>query len=508
MLSLPRRPRYAVSSASDRGEGPVSYIAVALLVSLLVGALVVTNVPVTVASAIKTAVCKVAAGSWCDTPEKAAEGRGTSGGGRPVTVAAPQNGGQKKDDGNCWSWADWACGAVDGLRLGSWDVIKDTWDGITFTGCLVHICSHDGFTSNWSSIGALFTTDPRETGKAILDEATKPIRDDWNNGHKVRAVFRAIPTTLGVVFGGKGLTKLKNLKGKNRSRGKDKEPDPPARLDAPEVIERRAEEAGRRGDVEGAEEALEDAEQHRRELLEAAEKDQSKVSMGERAKAQATVRAAKRAVADAKVRKVLMRTPTGRWANDILNRYNVEVRYESDGGSYYIPTVNQIHVSTSKGGSKPKGERSPEDVRSPESLAVILVHEANHVEYEHTGRVPPRTVPRDKYLKSRVREEAEGTAREVEQVYELRPLGVKVGAGIAEDIYDRGYHRARRQAIERGEKLTEAELHEIGRKGAVDALEEAFHAGRFRTSNTGETYPDYYGKYWDQANGWSKPPVD
>ncbi|WP_285494341.1 hypothetical protein [Actinomadura sp. NBRC 104425] len=461
----------------------------ALLVGLLVGALVVTNVPVTVVSTIKTAVCKVASGSRCDTPEKAGENPGTAGGGRPETVAAPQRGGEKKDDGNCWSWADWACGAVDGLRLGTVDLFTDAWDGVAFAGCLAHLCSHDGFKSNWSGIGALFTTDPRDTARVIVDETTKPIRDDWNNGHKVRAVFRAVPAGLGLIFGGKGLNKLKNLKNRDRA------PDPPP-LDPPQVIERRAVEAARRGDVETAQKALEDARRHLRRIWEAGADDPTRVSMGERARVRSTVRAAERAVKDAKIRKVLLQTPTGRWANDILNRYNVDVFYTTKSGTFYSPESNQIVISNYK---------DVDEALSPEEEAIDLVHEANHVLYDHTGKSPELSQPRDKYVDGLHQEEAEGVVRQLEMTFDLREQGAKLDVLPVEETYYRGFHRAVAEAERRGEKLTDAERRRIGRKGAVDALLKELRAGRHRTSTTNERYPDYYGKQWDRANGWSKP---
>ncbi|MEU6041107.1 hypothetical protein ABZ801_37525 [Actinomadura sp. NPDC047616] len=482
--------------ATDRGEGPASYLAVVLLVGLLVGALVVANVPVSVTAGIKAAVCKVVSDSRCDTPEEAGGGSGAAGDGRRGVSAAPRDSG-KKDDGNCWSWAHWACSAVDGLRLGTGDVLTDAWDGVTFVGCLAHICSHDGFKSNWSGIGALFTTDPRVTAKTMWDESTKPIRDDWNNGHKVRAVFRAVPTVLGTVFGGKGLTKLKHLK--------DKKPDPPPPRDPPDVIARRAGEAARRGDVDAADKALADAERHLRELREAAADDPARVSFGDMSKARAAVWEARRAAKDARIRKILLQTPSGRWANDILNRYNVEVVYRSRGGTEYFHDSNRVMMSTSRGGSTPEEELLPENALSPEEQAVDLVHEANHVEYDHTGRSAAISLPRDKFVDGLLREEAEGVARQVEMTYELRAHGARLDVTDMEDVYSRGYNRAVGQAERRGEALTDADRQRIGRKGAVDALEQAFRSGRFRTSSTNETYPEYYGKQWDRANGWSTP---
>ncbi|RAY11554.1 hypothetical protein DPM19_30090 [Actinomadura craniellae] len=193
-----------------------------MLVAVLVGALVTSNIPARIYTGVGTAICEVSQDPGCDRPSPSVVQ--VSGGPRdPAHLPAHQLAGQESpDDGNCWDWLSWACSAVDGLRLGTWDVITDAWDGITFVGCLVHICSHEGFKSNWGSIGALFTTNPLTTLETIWNEATEPVRTDWNEGREVRAVFRAIPSVLGIVFGGKGLTKLKNL-----GKGDQKPPDPP-----------------------------------------------------------------------------------------------------------------------------------------------------------------------------------------------------------------------------------------------------------------------------------------
>jgi ribosomal-protein-alanine N-acetyltransferase len=61
------------------------------------------------------------------------------------------------------------------------------------------------------ALGHFFTTNPWTTATTIWDQTTKPIRDDWSNGHKVRGTFRTIPTILGFVFLGKGLSKLGEL---------------------------------------------------------------------------------------------------------------------------------------------------------------------------------------------------------------------------------------------------------------------------------------------------------
>lgn len=54
MLSLPRR--------TDQGEGSISYVAVVLLIAVIIGALVVSPLPVQVSGGTTAAVCEVTGG--------------------------------------------------------------------------------------------------------------------------------------------------------------------------------------------------------------------------------------------------------------------------------------------------------------------------------------------------------------------------------------------------------------------------------------------------------------
>ncbi|MFF5262263.1 hypothetical protein ACFY4C_25280 [Actinomadura viridis] len=194
------------SSPADRGEGAVSFIAVIALLSLLVAAAVVA-VPDGVRSELRQAVCAASGQRDCTTAPAAA-GVGTPGAAGP---ASDRPGAHRPPDGNCGNRLDWLCATVDGLRLGSWDALKGLWEGVTFTTCLAHICSHPAFKDGWAGLGDLIAH-PIDSAQTIWDDTTKPVRDDWNGEHKVRAVARTVPTALGIVFGGKGITKIGKLK--------------------------------------------------------------------------------------------------------------------------------------------------------------------------------------------------------------------------------------------------------------------------------------------------------
>ncbi|MBC6458639.1 ADP-ribosyltransferase [Actinomadura sp. HBU206391] len=200
-----------LSANTDRGEGALSYLVVSLLVAVLVGALLASGLPTDVSARFQAATCQVLRHE-CPPEGTVPAGSLRGGGGSAPAGGRPDAAGSvEQAGGNCWQWAGWFCAALDGLRLGSWDIVKDTWEGATYVGCLFHLCSHGGFRSDWAGIGALFTTNPLTTLDAIWDGATHEIFADWNDERKVRAVFRAVPSVLGIVFGGKGLTKLNKL---------------------------------------------------------------------------------------------------------------------------------------------------------------------------------------------------------------------------------------------------------------------------------------------------------
>ncbi|MBC6458960.1 TMEM165/GDT1 family protein [Actinomadura sp. HBU206391] len=183
----------------------MSYLALCTLFAVLVGAFFASGVPTRLSTGPDAALCLIFHQN-CQ-PEGSFSGLGNTSADRYKTAQSTNPG--KGGDGNCWTWADRFCQVVDGVRLGVWDTFKDIWDGVRLGGCLAHnLCKHSDFKSSWVSIYKLFTTNPVDTGSSMLDEATKPIRDDWNNERKLRAVTRAAPSVASVIFGGKGITKI------------------------------------------------------------------------------------------------------------------------------------------------------------------------------------------------------------------------------------------------------------------------------------------------------------
>jgi hypothetical protein len=123
--------------------------------------------------------------------------------------------------------------------------------------------------------------------------------------------------------------------------------------------------------------------------------------------------------------------------------------------------------------------------------AAVVVHEANHARYTVEGRhADPKKLDRAAYVSAAIAEEADGTVQQILAAKEFRAGGRDLGRQPAEDAYDAAYV----QAIQNGETLGEA------KRAAAAAVRREFDSGVLRTSNSGQSYPDYYGHYWDKVN--------
>lgn len=123
--------------------------------------------------------------------------------------------------------------------------------------------------------------------------------------------------------------------------------------------------------------------------------------------------------------------------------------------------------------------------------APTLVHEANHAKYSKEGRsADPKELSRDDYVRGAIAEEADGVVQQVKAAKEFRAAGQDVAEQPGEDAYTSAYE----QAIKDGKSTTEAE------SAGLRAVTDEFYNGGFITSTNGQSYPDYYGSYWDSVN--------
>ncbi|MBC6460988.1 hypothetical protein [Actinomadura sp. HBU206391] len=478
-----------------------------LLVATVVSALVMSSIPGGVTDHMRDAVCRVGGAECADPRSGAGGGPGAEPAGGPVggspdePGAGPVSGADDRRDTESVYVAEepptdggaapeeptdtyWSCGWVQedcafgqGVYRGSADIVTGTWDGATFVGCLVHICSHGAFKDGWSGIGSLFTTDPRDALKSMWDDSTKDIRQDWNNGHKRTAAGRAVPAVLGMAGGigwfGRGTKLLRSLR----------VPHLPLKAQrAAETAADQAASAARAGDPDGARQAAAKADAEADEAESAAAENPTSESKTAAANARQAASEADGAVLYAVARMLAARTKTGKKALSIIDEYRVKVTVSKGGGTHFWAESNTIHLDTRQ-----------HDVNGWRVME--LSHEALHALWVHTGRSASpkvRTMGREEWLDAMMWEEAEATSWQLETAYELRRLGVDTPAHPLRDVY----WEAVRMAEKNGEDGTAA---------GIQALYVAHRSGKVRTSGSGERYPDAYGKRWDNANAQQGP---
>ncbi|MFT4286421.1 hypothetical protein [Nocardioides sp.] len=120
-----------------------------------------------------------------------------------------------------------------------------------------------------------------------------------------------------------------------------------------------------------------------------------------------------------------------------------------------------------------------------------LVHEANHARYSTEGRsADVQNLSRDQYVHDMIAEETDGTVQQIQAAQEFRAAGYDVSSQPGEDQYTAAYDAA----VQAGASDEEA------RQAGYDAVEQEFYNGGFVTSTNGQSYPDYYGGFWDRAH--------
>jgi hypothetical protein len=347
------------------------------------------------------------------------------------------------------------CDAVHGLGAGTADTVKDTLDGAKLLLCTTHVCGGEEFDNSLASWRALVTTHPLDTIHQAWEQATGEIEVDWNTDHEVRAVFRVPPAILGTVFGGKGLGGLRRL---NAGGGRDAGPV-----------------RSRPGDPGDPDATIPDGVLPGQDRPHGAEvPDQARHHSS--------------------VRQWLVNTEVGRAAQAVVDRTRTKVSYVTGGGTYYDPVAKRIVIDTLASDGTPK---------SLDRVAQEFVHEAEHLRYHDQGLTAgsPKAHSREEYVKLKLDEEAAATLKEIEWVGQERARGRALPPVRGEAEYMKGYRSAVHSAAERarrqGRTLTAEERDDVGRVGGERALLIEFYEN-LRTSNTGEPYKDYYGRYWDE----------
>ena len=180
------------------------------------------------------------------------------------------------------------------------------------------------------------------------------------------------------------------------------------------------------------------------------------------------------------IRTLLHGSPTGQEALAIFDDNSVNVRFASGEGSYFDPATNTMTLDT--------GE-------TPMESALTFVHEMGHAEYHHNGTGADINGPRDDYVNGMVAEEADGTVRSIQAQQELENAGYDAGSTSfpLQNQYENAYDQAVANEQAANPNATPEHLDAVGRQAGADRVEQGFHNGEVQTSNTGDSYPDYYG---------------
>lgn len=170
----------------------------------------------------------------------------------------------------------------------------------------------------------------------------------------------------------------------------------------------------------------------------------------------------------------LLDTPRGRAVLDWMARNDIAIVVDpNETGAYYDASTNTMTL----GG----GYVDPS----------TIIHEASHAEWDATdNQVVATEVSKDEYVDHAIDNETEAVTEEVYYAQERRAQGHDVPVDRAEQDYQAAYD----EAIDSGASAEEAD--QAGR----GAIRELFTSGYYETSTTGQSYPEYYGSYWDSVN--------
>jgi hypothetical protein len=197
----------------------------------------------------------------------------------------------------------------------------------------------------------------------------------------------------------------------------------------------------------------------------------------------------------ARMRRDLANSPTGRHSLEVLDRYNIPVRFDTSDGYYYDPGTNTITMNPNM---------------DPDFQTTGLVHESNHGQSRNEGNQPnASTMSRQDYIDASLREEAHGDALANQARREMAAGGHTFGAvpTQSQPFYDAGYNQGVANAQAANPNATPEELDAAGRAAGEQAVQNAYNNGQIQTSTPGNPpYPQFYGSEWDRINGVTPSP--
>jgi len=173
-------------------------------------------------------------------------------------------------------------------------------------------------------------------------------------------------------------------------------------------------------------------------------------------------------------KKLLKETPEGAAIVKFLEDTKMPVEYDSSDGYYYHPTLKKIVL----------------DANTAELMALKLAHEANHAMAAAAGKTPDIN-----------KETRDDSGRKLA----LAKKGKTITATFPlEGEYVAAYNKAVEDIKKSNPSATDADLEAAGRKAGYEAVKKGFETGKVvasvKVGGRSLTYPEYYGKSWDDAH--------
>lgn len=184
------------------------------------------------------------------------------------------------------------------------------------------------------------------------------------------------------------------------------------------------------------------------------------------------------------LRAVLESIPTGREALRILEKFDVEIRFESSPGSYFKTPENFVVMGWHE---------------STEAAALTFVHEMLHADWYNTGLAPNEmALSRASYVQQRVGEETEAVLRGIRASSELRQAGLDSPGTPLEPAHQQAVKQALRD-VPMPHSLGSEGMAELATQAGTQRVIAAFMNGEVVGASTGMTYPQSSGEYWDRV---------
>lgn len=186
------------------------------------------------------------------------------------------------------------------------------------------------------------------------------------------------------------------------------------------------------------------------------------------------------------ISRILSMSDRGESALQLIETYRINLRFEPGNGSRFLPHSNEIVINSKAGRF---------------SAALTLVHEATHARYYHEGMAADiKLLSRQAYTEMKMEEELMAVMNRIEATEELSENGVVVSnlPHVLYYPYRQAYGSAVRAVKNDDPGLDEDTLQNIGCTAGRTAVQQALLQGQVLTSNTQQSYPEYWGSMWDK----------